>query len=609
MQEFIDFLGKQAPYDRLEADDLERLARAVEVDYYPAGATIVEADGPKLSHLFVIRTGRAEVGDRGRVVDELGPGDTFGHISVLSGLPPALSVTATADTVCYRIPDPRSILANPKGLTFSHYGTMVGRNRLLNLNPDRGSRLVSDLMRSPIWCTPLTPIREAAARMTSENHSCVLYRTPDGVGIMTDSDCRSQVATGQVSIDAPVSAIGTAKVESVPHDTTSAEAFVRMVTRGVHHLVVEDEQGEAFGVTRVVDLSSADIRDPLMVRSAIDRADDLDTLAAAGALLRPSIVELYDAGVPALRASAILAAIVEAMAEKCVALEPAFDSETGLPLSASWLVLGSLARREPLPQSDIDTGLVWEAHEEALNAERPKIVLDAAERVITALERCGLERCPDGANAFNPLFNRSRFSWEAAINHWLTHPDGEGSLLLSAIVTDSRAITGLSIGRRLEGFIKAQTAGHDYLSHMLHEALASRPPTGFVRDFVVEAEGEHKGELNLKKRGLAPVVGIGRWIAVAARLPISSTQERLESGAQAGLLTRDEADTLKGSHEEMFELLFEQEIEALRDGRAPSTYLNPQHLDSLARRHLRESFRAIAAVQSNLEAQWVSRMR
>ena len=65
MQEFIDFLGKQAPYDRLEADDLERLARAVEVDYYPAGATIVEADGPKLSHLFVIRTGRAEVGGRG----------------------------------------------------------------------------------------------------------------------------------------------------------------------------------------------------------------------------------------------------------------------------------------------------------------------------------------------------------------------------------------------------------------------------------------------------------------------------------------------------------------------------------------------------------------
>jgi CBS domain-containing protein len=58
----------------------------------------------------------------------------------------------------------------------------------------------------------------------------------------------------------------------------------------------------------------------------------------------------------------------------------------------------------------------------------------------------------------------------------------------------------------------------------------------------------------------------------------------------------------------MFELLFDREIEALRAGRLPSTYLRPASLDSLTRRHLRESFRAIASVQGKLEGEWVWRL-
>jgi len=37
------------------------------------------------------------------------------------------------------------------------------------------------------------------------------------------------------------------------------------------------------------------------------------------------------------------------------------------------------------------------------------------------------------------------------------------------------------------------------------------------------------------------------------------------------------------------------------------TYLAPDSLDSLTRRHLRESFRAIAHVQNRLESVWTNR--
>jgi CBS domain-containing protein len=104
MREYTDFLGGQPPYDALEAADLETLARLVEVDYFVAGTIIVAAGSAPLSHFYVVRSGEVEVIDRGRVVDVLGPGETFGQISVLSGLPPPLTVRAAEDSLGYRFP-------------------------------------------------------------------------------------------------------------------------------------------------------------------------------------------------------------------------------------------------------------------------------------------------------------------------------------------------------------------------------------------------------------------------------------------------------------------------------------------------------------------------
>ena len=114
MKEFLEFLGAQSPYDRLDDDDLNRLAKAVEVEYFTAGTVIVEADAAPLDCLYVVRVGAVEIIDRGRITDVLGAGETFGHISVLSGLPPPLQVRAVEDTLCYRLPDPRTLLAHPR---------------------------------------------------------------------------------------------------------------------------------------------------------------------------------------------------------------------------------------------------------------------------------------------------------------------------------------------------------------------------------------------------------------------------------------------------------------------------------------------------------------
>lgn len=602
VQEFVDFLGKQAPYDALDAEDLERLASHVEVEFFAKGALIIEPGADRLERLAVVRTGLVQLLDRGRVVDEMGPGDTFGHLSVLSGIPPAMAARAATDTLIYLLPDPRGILDDPDKLAFRR--AKQAPKELLSGAADYGLRPAGDFARDPLWCRADTPIREAAVMMTEARQSCVLVELPEGLGIVTDSDCRSRVATGEIPVDAPVATIATTPVQTLDRSEPAATAFLQMVQHGVHHLVLADDDGRPSGVCRVVDLASADIRDPLAVRAAIDAADSLDELVAAAAGLRPTIVELFDSGVPALRLGGLLSALIESLMEKCIArVEPFASDDDG---RFSWMFMGSLARREPFPGSDVDTGLVWRAPE--YDGRRDDVAAAAAQ-VLDAAEACGLERCSSGANADNPLFNRSIDSWRAAAKHWEDYGAGSASLVLIAMVTDSRPVTGLSLGRQFQRDARKAPPKSWFRRQMLTEAVQVKPPLGFVRDFVVESDGEHRGELHIKGRALYPVVQIGRWVAASTGTLVASTQERLALGAQYGLLSTDEAAALRHAHEELYELVFATEIEALRHGRPPSPYVDPKSLDSLSRRQLRQSFKAIAEVQERLENEWVPRGR
>jgi CBS domain-containing protein len=184
MKELVDFLGAQPPYDRLDAEDLDRLAGAVEVEFFPAGTMIVQADAGVLDCLYVIRTGSVEILDRGRTADILGEGETFGHVSVLSGLAPPMAVRAVEDTLCYRLPDPRTIPHHAERLRFSHYGTMIARERVIAAGGSfaRLERPIGEVVHPITWCEPDDSVRTVAEAMTAAGRSCALFMTDGQIG-------------------------------------------------------------------------------------------------------------------------------------------------------------------------------------------------------------------------------------------------------------------------------------------------------------------------------------------------------------------------------------------------------------------------------------------
>ncbi len=603
MKEYADFLGAQSPYDALSADELLRLVHRLEVEYVAAGTTVVQADGPPLDHLWVVRTGAVEVVDRGRVVDHLGPGDTFGHISVLTGLAPALSVRTLEDSLLLRLPDPRTVLEDATTLRFSHFGTMISRERLTGGGAlDHAPGSARSLMRPVVWADGDDTIADVAARITEAGHSGALVHDGDEWGIVTDHDFRKRVATGELAPDAPVRQLASFPALQVGEEFSQAAAFSRMIDRGVHHLVVLDGTGAPVGILRAVDFASAEIRNPLLIRSQIESADSVAALRTAAQLLRPTLVELSAAGAPARQVGNLLAAIVDALLRKLVT----FHGLDALDSPPSWIVLGSMARREPLPHSDVDTAMVWsEPRDEGGRRE----LFERAEALLVDMESCGLARCVDGANAVNPLFGRSSEAWASAVSRWLREPTAPQALLLSSIVIDSRPLTEVALGRTVTDVMRLRPRSLDFLHDFTKEATAVKPPSGFVREFVVDHRGRHRGELNLKRGGLLPVAALGRWVAVVTGDSRGGTHDRLHRGQEAGLLTRDEADTLEFAFDHLYGLLLKRDLTSISTGVAATTYVDPRELDTLTRRHLRETFRSIASVQEAISSDWLARVR
>src|SRR5215471_6220790 len=120
MEDIAGFLGSHPPFDAVGADELARVAAVTEIEDFPAGKTIFSQGTTPAGYLRIVSTGSVEIIHNGQVLDLLGPGELFGHASMLSGLPTGFEARAAEDTRCYRIPADvvGALLARPDFLRF-----------------------------------------------------------------------------------------------------------------------------------------------------------------------------------------------------------------------------------------------------------------------------------------------------------------------------------------------------------------------------------------------------------------------------------------------------------------------------------------------------------
>ncbi len=302
----VDFLRAHPPFDALGLVDVERAAVAAEVEFFLAGATIFAQSAQPIEHLRVVRTGAVEIVLGDRVLDLLGPGELFGHASMLSGLPPGFAARAQEDTLCYRIPAEvaRGVLARPESVGFVARSLLEMQTRLPAVlaprrpAPDPANQPVAALIRDPpLLCSPQTTIREAAARMAGAPATSIVIELGDSLGILTDRDLRSRVVAAGVSYDAPVSSVMSAPAYTVEPDRLGGDVLLEMLDRGVRHFPVVNAGGEVIGVVEAVDLLPVETLSSFYLRRSIAGAQSVAELARAAQGLRPAVIALHDARV------------------------------------------------------------------------------------------------------------------------------------------------------------------------------------------------------------------------------------------------------------------------------------------------------------------------
>jgi CBS domain-containing protein len=602
MEDIAGFLGSHPPFDALEPDEEARVAAVTETESFPAGKTIFSQGAGPVEYVWVVRTGAVEIIHNGRVLDLLGPGELFGHASMISGLPTGFEARAAEDTACYRIPADvmRPLLARADVLRFVARSIVTGRDvpvAALASSADPVQRHVETLIRMPpLLCRGGEPIREAAKKMTAEGASALLVRSGDKLGIVTDRDLRSRVIAGGVSPDAPVSAVMTEPVYTVTADRLGGDVLLDMLERDVHHIPVLSAAGEVLGVVDDVDLMEAEARKPFLLRRAVDLATSPADLAAAAAGLDPMIIALRDAGVGAEQVAAIRSVVLDALARRLIGLAVADAGNPPAPFT--WFALGSLARRETVPSSDVDSALAWQ--DEDAGPAMGDYVARVARAVDDGLRACGMRPDTHGASASNPQFARSVASWRTALQKVCENPARDQGLVLVSVVTDCRPLWSSGPGAPVADVLW-EARGHPDLQRLLARfALSFRPPTGFLRDFVVEHSGERRGQLDIKHGGLIPIVDLARWAGVDAGLASASTVERLRAAEAAGTLDKTQARTLMEAFGYISSLRLDHQLEQVRQGQPPDDFISPKTLNPLARSYLREAFRAVASVQSGL---------
>jgi CBS domain-containing protein len=599
MEEIARFLARHAPFDQLPAPLLARTAATVEIEYFARGTRILRQDSAPSPYLHLIVKGTVELrqaagGDAWELVETLAAGETFGQLSLLSHTPHLWDAVAREDVLAYLIPAAQverlrhqpgfeALLARRAGDRLRH---ALAASRLaapLGLLQVQAGELVT---RPLVTCAPAETVTEAARRMRSQRVSSLIVEG-EPPGLVTATDLRNRVLAAGLAPDTPVREVMTMSLRTMPADTSLGELLLAMVDGGVHHLPLTRE-GRLVGMVTDSDLLRQESRHPLFVRRQLERASGPDELAAYAAEVTAAAAALVRAGTPAADVTRFVSSAHDALYVRAVR-----DAEAELgppPCPYALLVLGSGARRESTLRTDQDHALAL--------ADDPPPGADAwfaamAERLAATLEGCGLPRCPGNIMATNPARRVTLRAWQDQFARWIGQPE-EDALLEAAILFDFRQLHGdLDAEAPLRRVIRRAAGDRRFLGRLAAAALRRRPPLRFLRHL----HGERR--VDLKAHGIAPIVDLGRLLALEAGSPETSTVGRIRSAADHGTAGTAAPD-LVAAFEYLQEVRLRHQAGLLAAGRGLDDRIAPDELTALQRRWLKDALHLLRTCQDSV---------
>jgi CBS domain-containing protein len=267
------------------------------------------------------------------------------------------------------------------------------------------------------------------------------------------------------------------------------------------------------------------------------------------------------------------------------------------PAAWAWLVLGSAARREFTLGSDQENALAYAdaGADPAIDAYFERFAQD----INAGLERCGFLPDLNGVLARNRAWRMGESDWIRVFADCLTEPDNS-HLIRATVSFDFRhGSGGLEIVAPLLAVIREAPDHPLFLRQLARTAADPKPPLRFPGSFATDREGK----IDIKRRGIIPIVNLARFHAISNAVTISATVDRLTAAAESGALEPAIAEGLIEAFGIVMRVRLQHhavQIEAGGTVGEVDNLIDPDTLSPIARRELREAFRVVALAQKHV---------
>jgi len=621
IQGTLQFLQRFPPFNQMEHSHLAYLVEQCQLRFYACGESIVKpADGP-VEHFYIVKQGRV-VGERQHLVKpgvettfEITSGECFPLAALLGERATRTEHLAGEDTFCLQLNKAAFIRVFSMSEVFRDFALRGVSSLLDQVNQQVRQRAVETLgtqyslntplgelaMRHPVVCTAQTPLREAVRLMHEQQVGSIVVvdaqRYP--TGIFTLRDLRQVVASADADLGAPIERHMTVKPFYLSPQASAFDAAMAMTERHIAHVCLVENR-RLCGVVSERDLFSLQRVDLVHLARTIRHAPRLDTLVSLRGEISQLVERMLAHGASSTQITQIITLLNDHTVCRVIELALAERGDPGMPFS--WLCFGSEGRREQTLHTDQDNGILFEAADSAeADAIRARL-LPLAQYINQCLAQCGFTLCKGNVMAGNPDLCLSRSEWARRFAGFVREASPE-NLLGSSIYFDLRVVWGDEQGcEQLRQRLLDQVADNRIFQRMLAEnALRQRPPVGRLREFVLTRQGNDKAAtLDLKVQGLTPFVDGARLLALANGVGACNTLERLRLLVAKGVIEPLDGAAYEEAYHFIQQTRMQQHQRQARDNLPYSNRLDPDSLNHLDRRILREALRQAQRLQSSL---------
>lgn len=538
-ERIANFLSGYLPFSQLPFDDLIKIALTVRVVNLEKNKILFQIDDELHDCFYVVASGMINltvISDAEEtLVNHCIEGDIFGLRPFFAKNNYQINSKAQEDTLLYAVPIAtfKPIVANNTEILDYLLQSFASTNQLSN---DGKRKLIKDNVHfdntrsevhffqslnyntSPLLALKTDTVQNIAQMMSDNLSACtIIHEDNFPVGMITDVDLRTKIATGKFYLTALASNVMSTNFTVVSENISLAEAQLIMINNNATHLCVTEDgtvKTKIEGVISQQDLISSQSNNPGVLVKEIKKAMTADELKNLKSKLLLFIRTSIEKGIPLYHINSIIGEINGSIIKRAYSL--AILELGSAPVRYSVMSIGSQGRREQLLTTDYDSYLVFED----VSSEKYKAVkeyfIKLSSTAYAILDIVGFKPCQYGHMASNSIWCNSLTEWMSQYSNWINTP-GEKTSTISGIFFDFDFVYGnKEIKETLREHIHATLPNKKkFLAYLGSEALKNPPPLNFFKQFNDEEEGEFKGLFDIKSRVINYYVDVARVLILS----------------------------------------------------------------------------------------------